>query len=596
MERIDNAMKGNVAMKKLNIFDYGAVTAEKGPFLSAFEECYAYYMNLSVDDMLFELRKKNGIKNPEGAKTLANEEGSWYGQGEIVLGQWLQAYARFYAVTGKKQAKSKADELVDGLYEIALCDETFGRDLPMYHYEKFLRGFCDCFELCGNQNALILARKFVDIAMHSDAYCNARRRLGDNGTPSNPIEIEWYTMSESLLQFADVYSRLDSDDGFSDEVRAFAKRFEYKQFWDIFYHRKNIFDYSPLAGQNTAYFHSYSHLNSINGAARFYELTGDDYYLRDAENFSAFMREKQEMITGGYGPHSEWIMPTTGIINALETRHDNFETQCCSYAVYRIGAWLMSVTGRAEYGNWSEKLLYNATLASIPTDESGHVQYYSDYCTTGATKFLHDNSWTCCTGSRPLLMSELLRCVYFYQANDLYVNLFVPSRVSLNGISVRIETEYPYENEVKLMIEKSDGNSRKIGFRIPEFAKSCELTKNGKKIRVEECDGWLIAEEKFYDNDVLVLKIETQLEWSVLECLGEGVVGLKCGAVALATSSTPDEVKASIDFTKPAAEQLCKIAPLQFESCDKKVVFRPYIDFKKGEKYFIYFETGRKVE
>ncbi len=589
-------MKDNVAMKKLNIFDYGAVTAEKGPFLSAFEECYAYYMNLSVDDMLFVLRKNSGIKNPEGAKTLANEEGSWFGRGDIVLGQWLQAYARFYAVTGRKQAKSKADDLVDGLYEISLCDEKFGHNVPMYHFEKYLRGFCDCYELCGNRNALILARKFVDIAMHSDAYCNARRRLGDNGTPSNPIEIEWYTMSESLLQFADIYSRLDSADGFSDEVRVFAKRFEYKQFWDIFYHRKNIFDYSPLAGQNTAYFHSYSHLNSINGAARFYELTSDNYYLRAAENFYAFMREKQEMITGGYGPHSEWIMPTTGIINALETRHDNFETQCCSYAVYRIGAWLMSVTGRAEYGNWSEKLLYNATLASIPIDESGHVQYYSDYCTTGATKFLHDNSWTCCTGTRPLLMSELHRCIYFYQANDLYVNLFVPSRVSLNGISVRIETEYPYGDEVKLIVEKSDGGLRKIGFRVPECASAYTLTKNGEKIHSVQSDGWLMAEEKFYDNDVLILKIETQLEWSMLECLGEGVVGLKCGAVALATASTPDEVRVSIDFTKPAAEQFRKIAPLQFESCDKKVVFCPFMDFMKGEKYFIYFETGRRKE
>ena len=67
-------------------------------------------------------------------------------------------------------------------------------------------------------------------------------------------------------------------------------------------------------------------------------------------------------------------------------------------------------------------------------------------------------------------------------------------------------------------------------------------------------------------------------------------------AVALATKSSPDDVNASIDFKKPAAEQFYKIAPLQFESCDKKVVFRPYIDFKKGEKYFIYFETGRKVE
>ena len=80
MERMDNAMKGNAATKKLNIFDYGAITAEKGPFLSAFEECYAYYMNLSVDDMLFELRKKNGIKNPEARKRLQTKRGLGMGR------------------------------------------------------------------------------------------------------------------------------------------------------------------------------------------------------------------------------------------------------------------------------------------------------------------------------------------------------------------------------------------------------------------------------------------------------------------------------------------------------------------------------------
>ena len=152
MERIDNAMKGNVAMKKLNIFDYGAVTAEKGPFLSAFEECYAYYMNLSVDDMLFELRKKNGIKNPEGAKTLANEEGSWYGQGEIVLGQWLQAYARFYAVTGKKQAKSKADELVDSMKSRSAM--------------KRLGGICPCIIMKNSYADFAIVLSFAAIKMH----------------------------------------------------------------------------------------------------------------------------------------------------------------------------------------------------------------------------------------------------------------------------------------------------------------------------------------------------------------------------------------------------------------------------------------------
>ena len=42
--------------------------------------------------------------------------------------------------------------------------------------------------------------------------------------------------------------------------------------------------------------------------------------------------------------------------------HDNYENQCDTYAVYRLGNRLASFTGDARYGNWSEKLLYNSSI------------------------------------------------------------------------------------------------------------------------------------------------------------------------------------------------------------------------------------------
>lgn len=584
------AQKGLVS-KKLQAFGYGDVVVREGEFGRAFEECYRYYLNLSVDDMLFELRKKVGIQNPGGAKSLAEEKGSWFGLGGNVLGQWLQAYARFYAVTRRSEAREKACALVRGLREIALYDDELGDGLFMYFFEKYLRGFLDCYELCGEPDALVLARSFVGKAMRSPVYRDAKRRLGDNGTPPHPVEIEWYTISESLNRFADVYEREKGDGAFSDEVRVFAKKFEYRRFWDIFYQKRNLFDYSPLAGQNTAYFHSYSHLNSFNSAAYLYDMTGDRYYLDSILRFYAFMREKQELITGGYGPHLEWLMPRTGIVHALKNYHDSFETQCCSYAVYRIGRWLTAFTGEAQYGDWSEKLLYNATLASVPMDEGGHVQYYSDLNVCGASKYLHENSWTCCTGTRPLLFCELHRCIYFHDGDDLYVNLFVPSCLEHAGMRVSLQGEYPRGNAVELHLLASDGRRRKIAFRIPEHAATVSLKLNGKDVHRVEQNGWLSAEGEFQAGDVLRIEIESRLVWSTIACMGEGVTGLRCGAVVLATSSAAEEVAACLDFSKPAAEQFEQIGVMEYKTKKGNVLFRPYMDYKKGERYFIYFEN-----
>lgn len=461
---------------KLRSLDYDEIEWLAGPMKEAFEEDYEYYMNLDVDDMMFEMRKKAGL-DVKGGKSLASEAGSWYHLGANVLGQWLQAYARFYRSTHREKAKEQAKKLVDGLKEIAPFSPYFYDGLGMYFFEKYLRGLTDCWLFCGIEDAYYLAKGLLESAMESDIYNKAELLLGNNG-PGD--EIEWYTIPESICYFADAHERACGEDG--QKYRDFAKKFAYWSYWDIFEEKcEHFHDYSPLGGQNTAYFHAYSHLNTLNCAAYFYQITGDKYYFDVIDNCYTWMKEKQAVATGGYGLHIEWLMPDTGKINALHNFHDNFESQCNSYAVYRVGNFLMTHTGRADYGDWSERLLFNATLASIPIDEAGHTFYYSDYNVKESYKYRHPNTWTCCTGSRPLLLNELRRSVYFYEEDAIYVAQYVSSKAKVGEVTVTQTTDYPASDKVTVRVEFTGENKRfALKFRKPAWAQEVRLTVAGE--------------------------------------------------------------------------------------------------------------------
>lgn len=58
-----------------------------------------------------------------------------------------------------------------------------------------------------------------------------------------PAEIEWYTISESLYRYADI-AELQDEREEAEKVRAFAKGFEYPQFW-VFFTRVKIYSIIP---------------------------------------------------------------------------------------------------------------------------------------------------------------------------------------------------------------------------------------------------------------------------------------------------------------------------------------------------------------
>ena len=568
-----NTKSPNFYEENNSIFSFPYDSIEfKGKMHDDFEFEYNYYMSIKVSDMLFDLRKEAGLDTKDGV-SIGTEEGSWYHLGGNVLGQWLQAYARFYASTKREEVLLKAKELVSGFKEISDVNHELFDGLVMYFFEKYLRGFTDCYVLCGIEDALIIAKRLIESAMKSNIYQNPELLLGNNGPG---YEIEWYTIPESILYFADVYRRSTNNN--VDLYYDFAKKFAYYSYWNIFVSDDDFYDYTPLGGQNTGHFHAYSHLNTLNSCAYLYNITKDKYYFDAIKKCYDWFKKEQALPTGAYGTHIEWLLPKTGIINAIKNYHDSFETQCNSYAVYRVGNYLLTSTKEAKYADWSERLIFNATLASAHIDKCGHAFYYSDYNTKESKKFLHDNTWTCCTGSRPLLMNELRRSVYFYDVESIYIAQFISSKINLNGLIVDMDVDYKKEMIVNINIKTNNTNIKYIKIRKPEWVKDNFKVSSNYEIS----NGWIVVD---ISNKTIEVKYPLKVEVDVIDSKGDGIASLRVGPIVLA-SSTGLDIKLNL---LEEYKDLKYVSPLHYESHNGSIKWKPFMEFNLGEPYHMFY-------
>ena len=568
-------------------FSYDKVVLGDCSLKKELSEIGEFYLAIRVNDAFYEMRKKAGVDVRDG-KTLAEGQ-SWFYEGGIVLGQWLQAYSRLYAMTGDERYRLRVAEYVDAFAEVAAVQPDCVICINTYAAEKIFNGLLDAQLYCGYSKAYSVCRGLVDQFMDRPEIQKARLRLGDNGgsPDETACEIEWYTVSKSLYRFLESAKNAGEEEAYIRKIKKFAEKFRYFQFWDIFKEGRDVFHYSPTAGQNTAYFHAYSHLNSFNSAAYIYECTGERYYLDATLGFNRFLRDTQLLVTGGFGAYLEWFMPQTGIIYALRYHHNNFETQCNSYASFCLNAFLTRATGKLEYGDLTELLLYNATLASLPTDERGHAFYYSDYSAQGGEKQLHPATWTCCSGTRPLALLEVVRNIYFTDRNRaIYVNLFLNSQVTHDGVTVAQQTKFPASENVKFKVSSDKKKLVVLYIRKPAYLTGKAIVDGNDQVKMSELDGQYKVELALDGSCEFMLHLPMAVkEYDIAAC-GEGVRAFRYGPTALAAEGIPvTTAPMSETFEREGLE-------LRFKCGD--MTFRPFSEYRKGEKYKMYFEMQEK--
>ncbi len=557
-------------------FDYRGVTLDPGPLKAQVDEVRQFYLAIPDDDLLKGFRTRAGRLAP------GNDLGGWYSSDTfLVFGQIVSGLARLHAGTGDPACRDKANRLIA---EWAKCIEPDGYfyasrkpNAPHYIYDKMLWGLLDDYLYCGNKDALDPMSRITDWAVKN---LERSRRINDTST-------EWYTLSENLYR-----AYLATGDR---KYREFAEVWEYLDYWDIYARSGDIFALRPDGGRNDAY-HAYSHVNTLGGAACAFLVKGEPRYLSTIVNAADYLQHQQCFATGGYGP-DEQLLPHNKLLGRLKDTHITFETQCGTWAVFKLAKYLTSFTGDAEYGDWIEKLVFNGIGASLPMTADGHVFYYSDYNLYGGTKRNTDFGWSCCAGTRPQAIADFHDLIYFHDAQSLYVNLFTPSTVKWSRVGGTVtltqKTCFPQSGEVDLLVESPQPARFGIKFRVPGWLTGpIQATVNGRETKLAlDHKHWATLSRRWKSGDQITLRLPMSLRASPLDPEHPTPATAAFGPVVLAFEAPNAQALQRVDVAALDRLLVPEGQPLYYRLVTEPAVHaRPFYAIHGGERYFVYLD------
>jgi DUF1680 family protein len=502
------AQSGTRPVPDLTTFPYGAVELLDGPLKRQFDENHAFFLNLSEDRLLKIYRQRTGLPAP------GEDMGGWYDDfcPGASLGQYVSALARFAAVTRSEPTRAKVKRLVRGYAQTVEPTGRFFIDLryPGYTYDKLVCGLLDAHTWAGDDNAVAVLYATTQAAKPH----MADRALTAEEKQERPHKDETYTWDEQYTMAENLFLAYDrtGDQMFFDMGKRYLLD---RTFFDPLSQGQNV-----LPG-----LHAYSHVNALSSGMQGYMKLGDAKYFHAVTNAVEMIWKDQSFATGAWGPNEAFVEPGKGQLGAsLADTHRSFETPCGSYAHFKVMRYLLALTKDARYGDSMERVLYNTILGAWQVREDGSSFYYADYHHSGFKTYRRaipgatyrwdlDARWPCCSGTLPQIAADYTISAYFRSPDGVYVNLYVPSRLSWTTNSVRCvltqQTAYPTDSLVTMRMELSSPLEFPLHLRIPAWAgRQTSVSVNGKRQQAAPSPGTFLAlRRNWKSGDVVELDV-----------------------------------------------------------------------------------------
>ena len=359
-------------------FPAGAVKLAAGPLKARFELNKAYVMSLSNDNLLRSFYLEAGLWSYSGnggttSATTTSMDGPehWHWGWESptcelrghFMGHWLSAAARIYAQTGDPLVKAKADHIVA---ELARCQEANGGEwlaafpetymhriakgkfvwAPHYTIHKLLMGLYEMFAVAGSERALGMMTG-IAAWFHRWTGGFSREQMDDL------LDLETGGMLET---WADLYGAT-RDEKHLELIR----RYDRRRFFDALLEGRDV-----LTNK-----HANTQIPEILGAARVWEVTGDERYRKVVESFWTCAVTDRGYVATGAGDNGELWMPPGDMAARLGVGQEH----CCSYNMMRLARTLFRWTGDPAYADYWERRFWNGALAH-QHGETGMIAYF----------------------------------------------------------------------------------------------------------------------------------------------------------------------------------------------------------------------------
>jgi uncharacterized protein len=416
------------------------------------------------------------------------------------VGHYLSSSALLHAGTGDQAILAKANALIGMLAECQAKDGYLGAYpadfyerlrrhekvwAPFYTYHKIMAGMLDMYEHTGNKQALDIAVRMADWA---DAYA---RSISDDEW-QKVLLVEHGGMNEASFNLYAITGKPKYCD--------LGYRFEHKKIFD------------PLAAGEDKLEgnHANTNIPKVIGAARGYELTGDERYQRISQNFYRIVTEHHVYCTGGTSNGEMWHAPGA-IASQLGPAA---EECCCSYNMMKLTRHLFGHDPNAKLFDYYERLLINVRCGT--QDRNAMLMYYVPlqpgmYKTFG-TPF--DAFW-CCTGTGSEEYAKLNDSIYFHDDDSVLVNLFIPSTLDWKdrGLTLRQTTKFPDDERITFTFDSAPSKPIVLKVRVPYWAtKGTVVTINGETKDLSTAPStYLVIEHAWKTGDVVNVDVPLSL-------------------------------------------------------------------------------------
>ena len=216
------------------------------------------------------------------------------------------------------------------------------------------------------------------------------------------------------------------------------------------------------------------------GAADVAAETGDRDLVAALGRQYRGMSAAKQYVTGGLG--ARWEGEAFG--DPFELPPDRAYAETCAGIGAVQWAWRMLLsTGEEGYADQIERLLYNAILPGVSLEGGEYFYVNTLHLRDGANADTERSAangrrpWfdvACCPPNVMRTFSSLAGYVATETSAGLQLHQYVVGDYAGGGLSVRVETDYPFDGAVTVVVTAAEGGAR-LSLRVPEWATGATL-------------------------------------------------------------------------------------------------------------------------
>lgn len=388
----------------------------------------------------------------------------------------------------------------------------------LYNLGHMIEGAIAHYQATGKRNFLDIAIKYADCVV---------REVGPN--PGQAKVVPGHQIAEMAL--AKLYT-VTGDKKYLDEAKFFLdmraktpyyerekqeilEKYGSEALKEFGYYSQT---YKPVLEQDEAVGHAVRAAYMYAGMADVAALTGDTAYIAAIDRIWENIVGKKLYITGGIGATNNG--EAFGKNYELPNMSAYCET-CAAIGNVYVNYRLFLLHGDAKYYDVLERTLYNGLISGVSLDGGGFF-YPNPLESMGQHQRQPWFGCACCPSNIARFMPSLSGYIYAVDNKDVYVNLFVPNTASIDvggkTVALTQTTNYPWDGEVTLTVDKNKAGLFTLKIRIPGWVRNevvpsdlyhfrdgkrptYTVTVNGRKVIGELKNGYLDIERNWKKGD-----------------------------------------------------------------------------------------------